>query len=116
MVFKPERFLGNEPEMDPYALVFGFGRRVCAGRELVDVTMFLLVAQSLAAFTIGKPVENGKVIEPTVAFSPGTLSHPVAFKSDVRPRSEKAARLIKEVEIEHPFTPSDAEVLEKIKI
>ncbi|KAL5481169.1 hypothetical protein ACEPAI_10110 [Sanghuangporus weigelae] len=116
MTFKPERFLSGEPEMDPRSLIFGFGRRVCAGRELVDVTMFLLVAQSLAAFNINKPVENGKAIEPAVAFSAGTLSHPVAFRSDVRPRNEKAASLIKEVEVEYPFTPSDAKSLEKVKM
>lgn len=23
----PERFLGDEPELDPYVLAFGFGRR-----------------------------------------------------------------------------------------
>jgi cytochrome P450 len=44
MVFKPERFLGidgREPEMDPHAVVFGFGRRVCPGQFLADVTQFI---------------------------------------------------------------------------
>ena len=27
--FNPDRFLGNHPEPDPRATVFGFGRRVC---------------------------------------------------------------------------------------
>ena len=27
--FKPERFLGEEPEPDPRETVFGFGRRIC---------------------------------------------------------------------------------------
>ena len=29
MEFNPERFLGNHPEPDPRATVFGFGRRIC---------------------------------------------------------------------------------------
>ena len=39
--FRPERFMGSNPEMDPHALVFGFGRRVCPGRELADTSLWL---------------------------------------------------------------------------
>ena len=27
MEFRPERFLGEHPELDPRAIIFGFGRR-----------------------------------------------------------------------------------------
>ena len=30
MEFKPERFLGDKPELDPRDVVFGFGRRYVA--------------------------------------------------------------------------------------
>ena len=29
MEFNPERFLGDKPEADPRATVFGYGRRIC---------------------------------------------------------------------------------------
>ena len=37
MEFNPERFLGDRPEPDPRATVFGFGRRICECRYLVIV-------------------------------------------------------------------------------
>ena len=118
MTFNPERFLGTddrEPEMDPHNLSFGFGRRICPGRDLADATMFLMIAQSLAMFNIGKPTVNGKIIEPVVEFTPGTLSHPVEFRAEVKPRSARAEALIRSVEEEHPFTTSDAEAILKVK-
>ena len=36
MAFKPERFLGDEPQQEPNLLVFGFGKRICPGRFLAD--------------------------------------------------------------------------------
>jgi cytochrome P450 len=29
--FRPERFLGPSPQVDPHKFVFGFGRRACPG-------------------------------------------------------------------------------------
>jgi cytochrome P450 len=29
--FRPERFLGPSPQLDPHKFVFGFGRRACPG-------------------------------------------------------------------------------------
>ncbi|KAK0185227.1 cytochrome P450 [Armillaria mellea] len=37
--FNPDRFIRTEtkePELDPYTMVFGFGRRICPGRMLAD--------------------------------------------------------------------------------
>lgn len=39
--FNPDRFLGPNPEMDTHTLCFGFGRRICPGRELADSSVFL---------------------------------------------------------------------------
>lgn len=36
--FRPERFLGAEPQMDPKKFVFGFGRRVCPGTSLLTLS------------------------------------------------------------------------------
>ncbi|KAL5501294.1 hypothetical protein ACEPAH_8554 [Sanghuangporus vaninii] len=119
MTFKPERFLGVDgraPEPDTHTLSFGFGRRICPGRELADSSVYLSIAQALAVFNIGKIVENGKVIEPIVQFQPGIISHPVPYKISIKPRSAKHEALIRSIEEEYPFQESDAKELESIKI
>ncbi|EJC98989.1 cytochrome P450 [Fomitiporia mediterranea MF3/22] len=118
MTFKPERFLGiggRAPEMEPYQLAFGFGRRACPGRELADASMYLTIAQSLAVFNISKVVEDGKEVEPVVAFSSGVISHPAEFRACVKPRSAKAEALIHTVEEEYPFQSNDAKVLNGLR-
>ncbi|KAL1739761.1 cytochrome P450, partial [Schizophyllum fasciatum] len=62
MEFRPERFLegeGHKPEKDPRTICFGFGRRICPGKELADVSLFLACAAVLATFNITKWEENG---------------------------------------------------------
>ena len=42
MEFKPERFLeteGRDPEMDPHMLAFGFGRRICPGKDFAGISL-----------------------------------------------------------------------------
>ncbi|KLO08559.1 cytochrome P450 [Schizopora paradoxa] len=113
--FKPERFLGTEgraPEPDPSDLAFGFGRRICPGKDLADPSLFLSVAMTLAVFNINKAKDaSGTEIEPLYEYTPGLISHPKEFKCSITPRSEKAVALIRSVEIEHPFEPSDSDKL-----
>lgn len=114
MSFKPERFLGvdgRDPELDPRTLVFGFGRRICPGRELADASIYLTVAQSLAVLDIKKAMEGGKVVEPTISFSAGIISHPQPFETNILPRSTRAEGLIRSVEEDYPFTESHAKEL-----
>lgn len=114
MTFKPERFLGvdgHEPEMDPRGVVFGFGRRACPGRLLAENTVYLSVARSLAVFNITKAVENGMEVEVKAEFQPGVISHPVAWRCDMKPRSPVHEALILSVETEHPWEESDAAAL-----
>ncbi|KAH8116638.1 cytochrome P450 [Phellopilus nigrolimitatus] len=57
MTFKPERFLrldGRESEMDPNNYAFGFGRRLCPGKEFADASMWLVIAMTLATLNITK--------------------------------------------------------------
>ncbi|OCB90783.1 cytochrome P450 [Sanghuangporus baumii] len=115
MTFKPERFLGDDPEMDPHSLVFGFGRRSCPGREFAYASIYLTIAQTLAVFNIDKFVEDGKVVESKVEFTRGMISHPLNFRTNVKPRNKKAEALIRSVEEEHPFTTGDAKILESLK-
>lgn len=79
MTFNPERFLNTKThpaENDPHNLAFGFGRRICPGRGFADSTIFLTVVRSLQAFRIGKPVKDGREIDPAVDYLPGVISHP----------------------------------------
>lgn len=54
--FNPDRFLGDHPEPDPRATVFGFGRRVCECLRLAVILsslrrfMFLEVKQLIHFF------------------------------------------------------------------
>src|ERR1700722_20526928 len=81
--FDPTRFLGPNPQKDPRDICFGFGRRICPGRVLADGSLFIICAQTLAAFFIGKAVENGFVVEPVYEQTKGTirLVSPLLFHS-----------------------------------
>lgn len=88
--FYPERFLrssassrdpdspivernesGIKPEQDVRDYIFGFGRRICPGKELADATLFMVAAMSIAVFDLRVP-EHGRT--PGFEFQPGTLS------------------------------------------
>lgn len=114
MTFRPERFLGDNPALDPHDLVFGFGRRICPGRFLADNTVYLSVAQSLTVFNISKATQEGvEIINPK--FEPGVISHPAPFQCEIKARSPVQEALILSVEQEHPWKQSDAAELEKIR-
>jgi len=116
MSFKPERFLGENPEPDPHTMSFGFGRRICPGRVLADTSTYLTVAQCLAVFDIAKRVENGRTIETAAKFLPGIISHPDTFQVDIKPRSPEYEKLIRAVEVEHPWQESDSKHLGKFEL
>ncbi|KAI1186117.1 cytochrome protein [Nemania serpens] len=114
-VFDPSRFLGPNPAPDPADHVFGYGRRICPGQYLADVSLWLTVAYSLAVFDITKGLdENGREIEPTIQFSPGIISHLSPFKATVKPRSLNHEALIRQVEDLYPWEAGDADELNKI--
>ncbi|KAF5372596.1 hypothetical protein D9758_005204 [Tetrapyrgos nigripes] len=58
MTFNPERFLGPNPQKDPRELMFGFGRRICAGLHLADLSVFISCAMVLATFNIDKAYDE----------------------------------------------------------
>ncbi|KAK7449241.1 hypothetical protein VKT23_013386 [Stygiomarasmius scandens] len=89
--FKPERFLQPEPERDPRQFMFGFGRRVCAGRHLADVSIFLACAMVLSVFDIMKYYDkDGRTVEPDTEVTSGIASYPSDFKCTIVPRSANA--------------------------
>ena len=103
--FNHERFLGNAPEPDPTPICFGFGRRVCPGKLVADLTLWLEVASSLFVFDVRKARDaNGDEIAPDMDFTSGVVSHPKDYKCDVVPRSARHAELIESIEIEQPWS------------
>lgn len=74
MNFKPERFLGPNAELDTHNMAFGFGRRICPGKELADASVFISIAMSLAAFDITKAkTDSAQVVEPLYEYTPGII-------------------------------------------
>ena len=50
--FDPNRYLGSSLAPSPYDVVFGFGRRICPGRLLADVSVWITIAMAVWAFDI----------------------------------------------------------------
>ncbi|VDC07364.1 unnamed protein product [Peniophora sp. CBMAI 1063] len=65
-IFKPERFLGPNPERDPAKEVFGFGRRSCPGLHLADMVIFIAIVKIAAAFNIKVAIGlDGQLVMPS---------------------------------------------------
>ncbi|KAI0667745.1 cytochrome P450 [Trametes maxima] len=91
--FFPERFIRDgkmDPTvLDPATIVFGFGRRICPGRQFADAGLFITVASLLHVFTVdsmGGPTR----LETTH----GSLSYPEDCRCIIKPRSKEAVALI----------------------
>ncbi|KAF7366394.1 O-methylsterigmatocystin oxidoreductase [Mycena sanguinolenta] len=100
--FRPERFLGAEPELDPNTYI------ACPGQDFAQAIVYLTIAMSLSVFDIRKAKRaDGSEIEPEVNWGTGTVSHPGPFEYSITPRSPEAISLIRTVYDEHPTLPSD---------
>ena len=119
-IFDPTRHLTADDKIDvnapdPTEAVFGFGRRICAGRYFAMDSMWITIAYILATLNIEKPVDDsGRVIEPSGEYTKGFLTYvtlaftlreniadtetqlryPVPFKASFKPRSKAAEVLI----------------------
>ncbi|KIJ07546.1 hypothetical protein PAXINDRAFT_19268 [Paxillus involutus ATCC 200175] len=94
--FRPERFLGDNPEPHPGSVCFGFGRRRCPGYFIGHSSLWLMCAQALAAFDISKCVENGVEITPEFNLVGEILAHQAPFKCSIKPRSSQAEALVRQ--------------------
>ncbi|KAK1231056.1 hypothetical protein PQX77_005832 [Marasmius sp. AFHP31] len=96
--FDPERHIATPDrpaQKDPRHACFGFARRICVGMHLAEATLWLCIVMSLAVFDITPVIgEDGQPIIPEHENTSGTISHPVAFKCNIKPRLEKAMALI----------------------
>ncbi|KAH7884320.1 cytochrome P450 [Phlebopus sp. FC_14] len=96
--FIPERFLNADGSLtsdDPGQFIFGFGRRICAGRYAADASIWISIVTMLAAldFSCAKDSE-GKDIEFEPTYLNGLTRRPEIFPCSITPRahiSDKAA-------------------------
>lgn len=77
---------------------YGAGRRACPGVHVAERSLFINVSRVLWGFNLGKKKgKDGNEIPVTAQMEPGFFSVPKPFECDIRPRSEKHARIMREV-------------------
>lgn len=99
--FKPDRFLpdsGKKMPLNPTKVVFGFGRRMCPGRDMALNSIFLYISAVLSVFDI-KPAsdEYGKPIIPNVEYYSNMITFPKPFKCSITPRTPECVNLINQL-------------------
>ncbi|KAF7358290.1 hypothetical protein MVEN_00878300 [Mycena venus] len=96
--FKPERYLKDgkiNPDMPSIEIVYGFGRRICPGRHMADLSVWLSLTCILATFDITKAIgSDGNPIQPALKYFPGLVVQPLPFECSITPRSKEARELI----------------------
>ncbi|KAJ3574043.1 hypothetical protein NP233_g2018 [Leucocoprinus birnbaumii] len=102
--FKPTRYLpkaqGGNEEPAPLAQ-FGFGRRICPGRYLADVSLWLAMSTILSLYSIKKArAEDGREITPMVELNSGLTSHPKPYRCLVELRNESARTLVGQIRVD----------------
>ena len=77
-LFTPERFLNNDGSLRPNTtdnITFGFGRRMCVGKNFADLSVWNVIDKFLAVFNILKPLdENGVGIHMEAKFTSGVAT------------------------------------------
>ncbi len=114
--FSPERFMAAPMPPDPRDFIFGFGRRICPGKLLADASVWLTIAKSLAALDIKGPAGEDLNMDRVPQFTPGVLSRPCSFRSQIRARTPEHAELIRALNRRHPRVESSAQELQTIEI
>ncbi|THU76327.1 cytochrome P450 [Dendrothele bispora CBS 962.96] len=101
--FNPDRFLQNDKDSklspDPEIVAFGFGRRICPGRDFALDSAWTLIACLLATCDITGPSEeaqkNSRKPDPVLDYFDGLVVHPKPYKCQIVPRSITALNLMK---------------------
>jgi len=103
--FNPDRFLSGEgrtPQPDPRGPAFGFGRRVCPGKELAENSLWATLALMLYSFRISRATdENGNEIPVSDEFKENSIRHPKPFKCAIKPRLKNSVALIRQASEAH---------------
>ncbi|KAH7868194.1 cytochrome P450 [Lentinula edodes] len=96
--FNPERFLGPDAEPDPIDRgLFGYGRRVCPGAHLADVSVWINIVKAVAGIEVSPAVdEKGQAKMPVPETTDGIIVRPIPFECLVKPRSEHLLHVLEE--------------------
>ncbi|KAH8105253.1 cytochrome P450 [Cristinia sonorae] len=101
--FRPERFLDNDGKpsfsvRDPTTIVFGFGRRVCAGVDFTLGMLKIFAASVLHVYDIQPGVdEDGKPVILSSEGSDEAMSSPITFPRHIKARSPQSEQLIRDI-------------------
>ncbi|KAJ7160375.1 cytochrome P450 [Mycena filopes] len=103
-VFNPERFLGPNPAPHPADVgLFGYGRRVCPGNHLADVSVWINVVKAVAGLTITRAIDaDGKEIDPVADTTDGIITRPIPFQCVVAPRTPQIVQMVLEATADAP--------------
>ena len=73
----PDRYLGpNGKELADIvnSNIFGWGRRLCPGKEMAEGSIFISIATTLAVFTATRPRDKeGHEYDPEIRWSPAFI-------------------------------------------
>ncbi|EED77953.1 predicted protein, partial [Postia placenta Mad-698-R] len=100
--FVPERYLAPADEAtmrrrDPRNYVFGFGRRQCPGTDLIEQSLWIVMASMVAMLTDKHARDAaGCKVEPEVVFDNAVFCMPRPFRCDIRPLSEQVLRVVRQ--------------------
>ncbi|KAJ7468780.1 hypothetical protein FB451DRAFT_993785, partial [Mycena latifolia] len=65
------------------------------GIHLADASVWICVAKLVSGLTISRVFdEHGNAIDPVADLTDGTVSRPIPFKCDVKPRSERVLQMV----------------------
>ncbi|KZT64789.1 cytochrome P450 [Daedalea quercina L-15889] len=97
-IFNPDRFLtgeGRTPQPDPRGPAFGFGRRVCPGKDFSENHVWITISSLFYAFKISPAIDkNGEEIPIDLSFFEHSIRHPRPFKYTLKPRRPNSVNLI----------------------
>ncbi|QPC63314.1 hypothetical protein HYE67_005545 [Fusarium culmorum] len=87
----------DENKRDHYA--YGFGRRICAGMQIAERSLFTTFSKVLWAFDISAPKDaQGRPVamnlDPMTGYTEGTIVMPKPFKACIKVRSERRRETI----------------------
>jgi len=103
LAFNPDRFLPGSklPQaIDPRAVIFGYGRRICSGKDVSHTALFIFMSMMLSTFDICDNVNPNGSEEPIgtveLEFTGSLVSAPKPFSCQFKPRSKARVDQIQE--------------------
>ncbi|KAJ3540050.1 hypothetical protein NMY22_g4462 [Coprinellus aureogranulatus] len=98
--FIPERHIKDgkidKDTLDPYAVAFGFGRRICPGRHISLDTLYTFFASTLSLFDVEPPKDEAGNSTLKYSFTTsGAVVSPHPFDCVIRPRSARHSDFIR---------------------